>query len=294
MIVVAIVVGFDLLVGAVTKDAIRNVKDVGVNQTNTAQALFSREADVLILGSSRANHSFDCGVLEDSLGMSCYNAGRDGQNIVYDAMVFFTYIERHIPKLLILDVAGAMMDDSWFDALHEMNCYYGLAEPFDRIVEENSSWVEKLKMKSNLYRYNNTWQWLLNAKIANSVEKLDGYRPMPVNARVPFKVSFVDEKKEFKADNRCVNYLERIRKACLEKGIKLILTYTPSLVLCKRGGVEMWLADYCQKTDTTFMNFGKMKEFYEHPELFYDMTHLNEQGAAMFSRLFVENLKKGK
>ena len=148
-------------------------------------------------------------------------------------------------------------------------------------------------MKSNLYRYNNTWQWLLNAKIAKSVEKLDGYRPMPVNVRVPFKVSFVDEK-EFKADKRCVNYLERIRKVCLEKGIKLVLTYTPSLVLSKSGGVEKWLIDYCQKTGTVFMNFGKMKEFYEHPELFYDMTHLNEQGAAMFSRLFVETLKNGR
>ena len=86
-IIVGIVVGCDWLVGAVTKDAILNVKDVGVNQTNTVQAFFKREADVLILGPSTANHHYDCRIIEDSFGMTCYNAGRDGQNIIYDAMV---------------------------------------------------------------------------------------------------------------------------------------------------------------------------------------------------------------
>ena len=49
LIIVFIIVGCDWLVGAVTGKMIRNVRDVGVNQTNTAQALFSRKADVLIL-----------------------------------------------------------------------------------------------------------------------------------------------------------------------------------------------------------------------------------------------------
>ena len=120
LIIIGIVVGADLLVGAVTGKLIKEVPDVGVNQTNTAQALFSRTADILILGSSRANHSFDCKVLEDSLGMSCYNAGRDGQNMAYDAMVFFSYMERHKPKMVILDIASAMLDASWFDNLKEM------------------------------------------------------------------------------------------------------------------------------------------------------------------------------
>ena len=289
-IILLIVIGFDLLVGAASGKLIKEVPDVGVNQTNTAQALFSREADVLILGSSRANHSFDCRVLEDSLGMSCYNAGRDGQNMAYDAMVFFTYIERHVPKLVILDIASSMMDDSWFESLKEMNCYYGLADPLDRIIDENAKWIDKLKLKSGLYRYNNTWQWLLHAYRAKSEADKDGYRPMPVNVKNPFKVSFVNEK-VFHADNRCVNYLDKIRMACVEKGITLVITYTPSLVVVKNGGVDKWVADYCKRTGMLFKDYGRMKMFYEHPELFYDMTHLNKQGAKIFSEVVAKDLK---
>lgn len=293
LIILFIVIGCDWLVGAVTGQMIRNVRDVGVNQTNTAQALFSRKADVLILGSSRANHSFDCHILEDSLGMSFYNAGRDGQNMVYDAMVFFSYIERHVPKIVILDIAGSMMDDIWFSNLKDMNCYYGLAKPLDKIIDENSTWVERLKLKSNLYKYNNTWQWLLNAKMAASKEELDGYRPMPVSNNSPFQVRFVHAGKP-KIDKRCLSYLEKIRKACQEHHISLILTYSPTLVVCKSGGEEEWLKKYSEQTGVAFYAFGKDKNFYEHPEYFYDPTHLNAKGANAFTKEFVKRLKSQK
>lgn len=290
LIIIGIVVGADLLVGAVTGKLIKEVPDVGVNQTNTAQALFSRTADILILGSSRANHSFDCKVLEDSLGMSCYNAGRDGQNMAYDAMVFFSYMERHKPKMVILDIASAMLDASWFDNLKEMNCYYGLSKPLDRIVDENSNWTDKIKLISNLYRYNNTWQWLLNAHISENQSKRDGYRPMPVNARTTFKASIRDNE-DVKIDKRCLYYLETIRKTCKENNIQLILSYSPSLVVVKNGGLEDWIDTYAKKNSLAYYDFGRDAVFYEHPELFYDMTHLNAIGAQVFTKKFVQNLK---
>lgn len=290
LIIIGIVVGADLLVGAVTGKLIKEVPDVGVNQTNTAQALFSRTADILILGSSRANHSFDCKVLKDSLGMSCYNAGRDGQNMAYDAMVFFSYLERHVPKIVILDIVDSQLSNRWFDNLKEMNCYYGLSKPLDRIVDDNSNWIEKIKLKSNLYRYNNTWQWLLNAHIAESQAERDGFRPMPVNARTNFKASF-HNKENIKIDKRCFHYLEEIRKACDKNHIQLILTYTPSLVVVKNSGLEDWIDAYAKKNNLTYYDFGRDAEFYEHPELFYDMTHLNAIGAKLFTKKFVQNLK---
>ncbi len=290
-LILLIVVGFDVLVGAVSGTLIKNVPDVGVNQTNTAQALFSRDADVLILGSSRANHSFDCRIMKDSLKMSCYNAGRDGQNIIYDAIVFFSYVERHVPKILILDIASAMMDNSWFDNLHEMNCYYGLSNPLDSIIEENATWTDRLKLKSNLYRYNNTWQWLLNAYMAESKEDLDGYRPMPVNATNPFKASF-KQNDTFVADKKCVVYLDRIKDFCKIKNVRFILTYSPSLVVSRKGGIEEWVDCYAKGNNLEYYDYGNDSFFYEKPEWFYDMTHLNAIGATEFTKRFVNTIKK--
>ena len=39
--------------------------------------------DILIMGSSRAAHHYVPQIIEDSLGMTCYNAGSDGECIYY-------------------------------------------------------------------------------------------------------------------------------------------------------------------------------------------------------------------
>lgn len=289
LIIIGIVVGADLLVGAVTGKLIREVPDVGVNQTNTAQALFTRTVDILILGSSRANHSFDCKVIEDSLGMSCYNAGRDGQNMAYDAMVFFSYVKRHKPKMVVLDIASAMMDNSWFGALKDMNCYYGFSQPLDAIIDENTSFTDKIKLLSNLYKYNNTWQWLLKAYTGEDAGYLDGYRPMPVNAKSSFKV--IKKEEHFKADDRCIHYLDDIKDHCKKNQIQLILTYTPSLVVATHGGVEEWTHEYAQSNQLPFFSYGQDSTYYMHPELFYDRTHLNAIGAKKFTMDFAHKIK---
>ena len=40
-------------------------------------------SDILIIGSSRAEHHYDSQIFEDSLNMSCYNSGEGGKFIFY-------------------------------------------------------------------------------------------------------------------------------------------------------------------------------------------------------------------
>lgn len=288
VIIILIVVGADFFIGLVSGGLIKNAPDVGINQTNTAQALFKRKADVLVLGSSRANHSFDSRVLERELGESVYNAGRDGQNIVYDVMVLSAYLERCTPKMVVLDMNSSMMSDEWNAALSEMNCYYGLSKSVDSVIEARSSWVEMLKLQSNIYRYNNTWQWLLKAY--NSKEAtLDGYRPMPVNEAGSMKATYKDND-DFRLDSTNLVMLEALVKTCREKNIKLVLTYSPTLSVTRHGFID-WLSEYSSKHHLLFYNAMMDSDFLKHPELFYDYTHLNENGAKMFSEKFCEWLK---
>ena len=41
------------------------------------------DANILIFGSSRAAHHYVPSILSDSLDMSCYNCGMDGNGIIY-------------------------------------------------------------------------------------------------------------------------------------------------------------------------------------------------------------------
>ena len=91
-----------------------------------------------------------------------------------------------------------------------MNCYYGLSQPLDVIIDENSSYTDRIKLLSNLYKYNNTWQWLLKAYTGENAGYLNGFRPMPVNAKSSFKA--IKKEEYFKADKRNINYLNKIQK----------------------------------------------------------------------------------
>lgn len=288
-IILAIVVGADLLIGAVSKNAILNVKDVGVNQTNTVQAFFKRKADVLILGPSTANHHFDCRILKDSLGMSCYNAGRDGQNVIYNAMVLDAFLTRCTPKMVVVEVGSSTLSDVWMSALNDFNCYYGVLKPIDDILDSIATPIDRIKRLSGIYRYNKTWEWLLNAKFSEEVPDLDGYRPMPVKKNTNF--SSVKGENKFIMDEKCRHYLNHIVQVCKENGIRLVLAQSPSLVI-EQGNFGEELEKYSRANHIDYWDWNGDTTFTNHPEWFYDMTHLNADGAAVFTKDFIQRIKK--
>ena len=54
----------------------------------TTYAIDSTIADILIFGSSRANHSYVPEIFEDKLHYTFYNTGRDGNFILYNYAIF--------------------------------------------------------------------------------------------------------------------------------------------------------------------------------------------------------------
>lgn len=287
-IIIGIVAGCDLLIGAVTKDAILNVRDVGVNQTNTVQAFFKRTADVLILGPSTANHHYDCRIIEDSFGVTCYNAGRDGQNIIYDAMVLEGFLTRCTPKLVVVDVTHSTLSNTWMSSLNDFNCYYGFLQPIDDIIDSIGGPLDRYKRMSNIYRYNKTWEWLLNARFAKTAEDLDGYRPLEIKDIKGLKAT--NESAQFVMAEQCHNYLNKIIDVCKEKNVKILFTISPTLVI-DEGNFIKDVNDVLQFKGLKLLNWNGDTTYTDHPELFYDKTHLNAIGAEAFTTEFVGKMK---
>ena len=63
------------------------------------------DANILIFGSSRAAHHYVPSILSDSLDMSCYNCGLDGNGIIYGYGKLKTITARYYPKIVILDIS---------------------------------------------------------------------------------------------------------------------------------------------------------------------------------------------
>ena len=73
-------------------------------QARTTYAVDSANQKILILGSSRASHHYIPAIIEDSLGMSCYNAGKDKQGVFYSLAILKAVCARHRPQGVILDI----------------------------------------------------------------------------------------------------------------------------------------------------------------------------------------------
>ena len=60
--------------------------------------------DILIFGSSRALHHYNPVIISDSLNLSCYNCGQDGNGAILNEARYQLILQRHRPKVLIYDV----------------------------------------------------------------------------------------------------------------------------------------------------------------------------------------------
>lgn len=132
----------------------------------------------------RANHHYDPQVIEDSLGLSCYNAGYDGNGIILMYGLYKLITNRYVPKLIIYDVEPLFdfyeyeNDNNYTRYLTSLKPYYnqpGIAQIFKDVSRE-----EYYKLYSGLCRYNS------NA-ISLTVDYLK-YRPIAANGYSPFMV----------------------------------------------------------------------------------------------------------
>ena len=65
---------------------------------------------------------------------------------------------------------------------------------------------------------------------------------------------------------------------------------SPSLIIDKGNFGEIVNGELSQK-DLGLLTWNGDTAFTNHPELFYDMTHLNAKGAEVFTRDFIKRVK---
>lgn len=106
VLLVVILFGVDRLVGA----AFVKMKDVGLagNPENmwlkTPFTIEKVDADVVVIGSSKASHHYVPQMLEDSLGMTAYNCGHDGCFFLYQNCIINMILDRYTPKMILWDI----------------------------------------------------------------------------------------------------------------------------------------------------------------------------------------------
>ena len=248
--------------------------------------------DVVIFGSSRANHHYVPQIIEDSLGMTCFNMGQDGNGIVLMYGRYQMLLERYNPKLIIYDVY--LFD---YSTIYDNLRYLDLLKEFydkDCIKKEFvelAGWEERMKMTSKMYRNNSKVMTIVGDNVmCRSRNK--GYLPLygVVTDSTKYEYEVVDSL-TWTLDSVKLSLFERFVADVRDRDIPLVMFVSP--ICAKSARVDYAEAEkICTKYDVPFYYLMEMDGIASDCTMFQDRTHMNNTGAEKYTREIIPLLRE--
>lgn len=286
LIAVVCLVAVDFAVGLLGAKLVRGGK--GGDTAHFEYVNHASRDSVLIFGSSRAMRHYVPTVLEDSLGVSVYNAGAEGNGIILAYMQLQTLLQHHKPKMIIYDVYPpfdlAEGDNSKY--LGRQRYFYGETPQVDSVFWRISP-AERVKMLSNMYRYNSDLLQLVADNLSPKHADVKGYRPQQGTT------DFIIEKDaDFKLDSLKLDYFNRFIDLCRANNIDLRLFFSPRYYGDNQPspGYEAARTVAAAK-GLTIHDYLQASPFDTDKSLFKDSQHLNDPGAQTYTKQIVRGLR---
>jgi hypothetical protein len=259
----------------------------------------SRNAQVLLLGSSRMRHHAMPAVLNRKLSLTAYNAGMDGQDFLYAMMLFDLWQRSNTPpKAIVLNIDPDSFEKS-DDELQRAGVFsfYYDDSPLVRQILNQRSRFEYLKFLSHAYRANGKVLAIAKNLFTHSAPDFDGFEPLsgclsPQTVGAPCES--IQTSNEFWSLK--VECFKRLADYCTKHGTRLVLVQSPRYREDQRAHdawvnvLSQFLASYPAVEFIDLSACAHPAEFRDKPELFKDGSHLNAQGAEIFSTLLADAL----
>jgi len=259
----------------------------------TTYAIDSTKAEILVFGSSRANHHYVPGIFEDSLHHTFYNTGRDGNFTLYNCAIFESIISRYQPKMIIMDINPEELgyEIKSYERLSSLLPYYEDHKEIRKIVASRSPF-EKIKLFSAIYPYNST---LLTIAMGNF--EFNKKRKPDIKGYVPIFKKMNSHKwdtiriEKATTDEKKAEALKQMITSCKQRKIDLYFVQSPNYNITLKNDFNDFILELCKTNDITYLNFSNDSEFANNPQYFADRIHLNDEGARIFSNLVIKQIK---
>ncbi len=259
------------------------------------------EAEIEIMGSSRAWVHIDPEILEDSLSLSAYNFGVDGHVFISQYYRHLEFLKYNLnPKYIILSLDVASLSKK--EGLHNMEQFlpYMLwnsdQEKYLSVYEGFTS----LEYKLPFLRY------IRNSSILSDMFNEEIKQKMPLRKKgyegqvKEWSSNFIKTKEqmkhfELKLDSNAISLFENFIEDCKVKSIPLVLVYSPEYIegqqfMANRSDVIDLYDEYVTKYDLLFLNYSN-DSLCNDQSNFYNTTHLNKTGAELFTKKMSHDIK---
>lgn len=270
----------------------------------TTYALNQASPDILVFGSSRAQHHYSSEILSNETGMTVYNAGRDGQFLPYYCAVQDVILKRKTPKIIILDVNIWELgpNEQKYMKLAQLLPYVS-AHPVLRKYTAEISEFENLKLISKTYPYNST---LLISVYDHLFKNNDpvydrGYSPLIGKVSEKMFNKYRTEKEIYdtkratqniEIDQNAVAYYHQFLQKTKDLNIKTYVIISPTILKEPNTEEKLLLESIAKKyNNVKFLDYATDSSYNNHFQLFADEFHLNKKGAEKFSGELVGVIK---
>lgn len=259
------------------------------------------DANVLVLGSSRALVHFDCEVISEFAKQSCYNLGVDGSNIQTQTLMWELYLRNNkLPKELIwvLDLHSFSDTDEVY-GFEQMIPYTDQSE-IRKILNFNkaySSFYYHLPIIRYKFVKNTITKGILS--FSNLYKRTpilkSGYRPMEREWDNSFEVVLdsIQEQIEYNINNEIMgNFKNKLNKIKGE-GVKISFVYAPQhmdgdkIIKNKKKIIDSYRI-LSQESDIDFYDYSK-SEINQNRDYFYNANHLNKRGVSIWMDIFLKD-----
>ncbi len=264
-------------------------------ESNSTYGIEQTEAEIIIVGSSRANSHYIPSIISDTLGMSCFNNGSGGQNIYYFYGIVGAILERYTPRIVIMDILGSDIEVRGHDTdrLSGLLPFYKSSPSIKEIIDLRGN-KERIKLQSGIYPFNSQLTSIVFSYVKkgrNPLLIMDGY--IPLDGKISSPPFSTHREKEIVLDTFKIGLFEKTAKLCLENDVKLILIVSPRYVNFEECNFSIEsLKDVMSRYGVTFWDYEQDPFFLSHSELFRDELHLNHQGAVEYSKIIAGRIKK--
>lgn len=247
--------------------------------------------DILVMGSSKAHHNYIPQVFSDSLGLTCYNAGYDGNGVILAYGILKMIDDDRLPKLVVFDVKQQ------FDIYHysgdgDYTRYYQKLKKFidEPAVSEIVASISKpdvVKLRSGLVRYNGDLVFTLSGFLqSDAKDSYNGYKPA-----VGQLAEDSEAEKDYinQIDSLKMEYFHKLINLTKEKSIILVVVFSPEYNTPFSDDFQP-IRELCEYEEISVIDYFNEPTF-QKIEYFKDHCHLNEEGSRMFSEVLAKDLK---
>jgi hypothetical protein len=235
-------------------------------------------------------------IFEDSLGLDCYNFGSGGQNIFYHYGILGSVIERHIPRIVLMDLIT--LDFRKTEELYNTERlsvlipYKTRYEAIREVINLRGPF-EKVRALSKIYPFNSQLLQMLYSFIGDkntSVDFLKGYRPL--EGKMTEYQRITSKANNYELDTLKISYIKKIISLCKQDRIRLVIINSPSILNSVGESMSFdIIGEIGRECDTEVWNYENDKRFLR-AEYIHDVYHLNDEGAHVYTSAIARRLKR--